>query len=68
MDALDLYYQHRVDPKAPSEDVAGTIRNLIQEGKVKHFGLPEAGATTIRPPHAAQGARDSETSQRMIDR
>jgi aryl-alcohol dehydrogenase-like predicted oxidoreductase len=54
VDALDLYYQHRVDPKVPIEDVAGTIRDLIQEGKVKHFGLSEAGATTIRRAHAVQ--------------
>jgi aryl-alcohol dehydrogenase-like predicted oxidoreductase len=44
-----LYYQHRVDPQVPIEDVAGTVRDLIQEGKVKHFGLSEAGAETGRP-------------------
>ena len=54
VEAIDLYYQHRVDPKVPIEDVAGTVRNLIQEGKVKHFGLSEAGAQTIRRAHAVQ--------------
>ena len=48
VDAIDLYYQHRVDPNAPIEDVAGAVKELIQEGKVKHFGLSEAGAQTIR--------------------
>jgi len=52
VEAIDLYYQHRVDPSVPIEDVAGTIRDLIQEGKVKHFGLSEAGAQTIRRAHA----------------
>ena len=51
---LDLFYQHRVDPGVPIEDVAGTVRKLIQEGKVKHFGLSEAGAKTIRRAHAVQ--------------
>jgi aryl-alcohol dehydrogenase-like predicted oxidoreductase len=54
VDAIDLYYQHRVDPNVPIEDVAGTVRDLIQEGKVKHFGLSEAGADTIRRAHAVQ--------------
>ncbi|WPO77700.1 aldo/keto reductase [Flavobacterium sp. KACC 22761] len=53
-DVIDLYYQHRVDPNVPIEDVAGTIKDLIQEGKVKHFGLSEAGAETIRRAHAVQ--------------
>src|SRR3954447_337961 len=53
-DRIDLYYQHRVDPDVPIEDVAGTIRDLIGEGKVKHFGLSEAGAETIRRAHAVQ--------------
>ncbi|MEN2412432.1 aldo/keto reductase [Flavobacterium mesophilum] len=53
-DVIDLYYQHRVDPNVPIEDVAGTIKDLIQEGKVKHFGLSEAGAETIRHAHAIQ--------------
>lgn len=53
-DYIDLYYQHRVDPKTPIEDVAGTIQDLIKEGKVKHFGLSEAGGATIRRAHAVQ--------------
>ena len=51
---IDLFYQHRVDPNVPIEDVAGTIKDLIQEGKVKHFGLSEAGVQTIRRAHAVQ--------------
>jgi aryl-alcohol dehydrogenase-like predicted oxidoreductase len=51
---IDLFYQHRVDPEVPIEDVAGAVKNLIQEGKVKHFGLSEAGVQTIRRAHAAQ--------------
>jgi aryl-alcohol dehydrogenase-like predicted oxidoreductase len=54
VDAIDLYYQHRVDPAVPIEDVAGTVRDLIAEGKVKHFGLSEAGVRTIRRAHAVQ--------------
>jgi aryl-alcohol dehydrogenase-like predicted oxidoreductase len=54
VEAIDLYYQHRVDPKVPIEDVAGTVRDLIREGKVKHFGLSEAGVQTIRRGHAVQ--------------
>ncbi len=54
VDAIDLFYQHRVDLNVPIEDVAGTVRDLIQEGKVKHFGLSEAGANTIRKAHAIQ--------------
>ncbi len=53
-DHIDLFYQHRVDPNVPIEDVAGTVKDLIQEGKVKHFGLSEAGAETIRKAHAVQ--------------
>jgi aryl-alcohol dehydrogenase-like predicted oxidoreductase len=53
-DVIDLFYQHRVDPGVPIEDVAGTVRDLIQEGKVKHFGLSEAGAGTIRKAHKVQ--------------
>jgi aryl-alcohol dehydrogenase-like predicted oxidoreductase len=53
-DVIDLFYQHRVDPSVPIEDVAGAVRDLIQEGKVKHFGLSEAGAKTIRRAHAVQ--------------
>src|SRR5438045_2641162 len=52
--ALDLFYQHRVDPNVPIEDVAGAVKDLIQEGKVKHFGLSEAGVQTIRRAHAVQ--------------
>src|SRR5512142_436778 len=54
VEAIDLYYQHRVDPNVPIEDVAGTIKELITEGKVKHFGLSEAGVRTIRRAHAVQ--------------
>jgi len=54
IDAIDLFYQHRVDPDVPIEEVAGAVRGLIQEGKVKHFGLSEAGAQTIRRAHAVQ--------------
>jgi len=53
-DRIDLFYQHRVDPNVPIEDVAGTVKQLIEEGKVKHFGLSEAGAQTIRRAHAVQ--------------
>lgn len=53
-DRLDLYYQHRLDPTVPIEDVAGTVKQLIQEGKVKHFGLSEVGVDTIRRAHAVQ--------------
>jgi aryl-alcohol dehydrogenase-like predicted oxidoreductase len=52
-DVIDLYYQHRVDPNVPIEDVAGAVKDLIQQGKVKHFGLSEAGVQTIRRAHAA---------------
>ena len=54
VEVIDLFYQHRVDPDVPIEDVAGTVRDLIAEGKVKHFGLSEAGAATIRRAHAVQ--------------
>jgi aryl-alcohol dehydrogenase-like predicted oxidoreductase len=53
-DRIDLFYQHRVDPNVPIEDVAGAVKELIREGKVKHFGLSEAGAQTIRRAHAVQ--------------
>ena len=53
-DVIDLFYQHRVDPAVPIEDVAGTVKELIQAGKVRHFGLSEAGAGTIRRAHAVQ--------------
>jgi len=54
VDAIDLFYQHRVDPNVPIEDVAGAVKDLIREGKVKHFGLSEAGVRTIRRAHAVQ--------------
>jgi pyridoxine 4-dehydrogenase len=53
-DRIDLFYQHRVDPDVPLEDVAGTVKDLIQQGKVKHFGMSEAGAASIRRAHAVQ--------------
>ena len=53
-DRIDLFYQHRVDPNVPIEDVAATVKDLIREGKVKHFGMSEAGAATIRRAHAVQ--------------
>ncbi len=54
VDAIDLFYQHRVDPNVPIEEVAGAVKELIQQGKVKHFGLSEASASTIRRAHAVQ--------------
>ena len=54
IEAIDLFYQHRVDPNVPIEDVAGAVKDLIQQGKVKHFGLSEAGVKTIRRAHAVQ--------------
>ena len=53
-DAIDLFYQHRVDPNVPMEDVAGAVKDLIQQGKVKHFGLSEAGVESIRRAHKVQ--------------
>jgi aryl-alcohol dehydrogenase-like predicted oxidoreductase len=53
-DRIDLFYQHRVDPNVPIEDVAGTVKNLIRKGKVKHFGLSEAGPQSVRRAHAVQ--------------
>jgi aryl-alcohol dehydrogenase-like predicted oxidoreductase len=53
-DRIDLFYQHRVDPNVPMEDVAGTVKDLIQEGKVNHFGMSEAGVQSIRKAHAVQ--------------
>src|SRR5512146_2965816 len=52
VDAIDLFYQHRVDPEVPIEDVAGAVKDLIREGKVKHFGMSEAAAKTVRRAHA----------------
>ena len=54
IDVIDLFYQHRFDPNVAIEDVAGTIKDLIEEGKVKHFGLSEPGAATVRRAHAVQ--------------
>lgn len=54
IDVIDLFYQHRVDPEVPIEDVAGAVKDLIREGKVRHFGLSEAAARTIRRAHAVQ--------------
>jgi aryl-alcohol dehydrogenase-like predicted oxidoreductase len=54
VDSIDLFYQHRVDPAVPIEDVAGTVKELIREGKVRHFGMSEAGVATIRRAHAVQ--------------
>src|SRR5207237_1089795 len=54
VDAIDLYYQHRVDPEVPIEDVAGAVKDLIRQGKVKRFGMSEAAAKTIRRAHAVQ--------------
>ena len=54
VDAIDLFYQHRVDPEVPIEDVAGAVRDLIQGGKAKNFGMSEAAAQTIRRAHAVQ--------------
>src|SRR5262249_27157810 len=53
-DRIDLFYQHRVDPNVPIEEVAGAVKELIQQGKVKHFGLSEAGVQTLRRAHAVQ--------------
>lgn len=55
VDAIDLFYQHRVDPSVPIEDVAGAVRGLIEQGKVKHFGLSEAATATIRCAHVRHG-------------
>src|SRR5947208_9967146 len=53
-DVIDLFYQHRVDPNVPIEDTAGAVKDLIQQGKIKHFGLSEAGVQTVRRAHAVQ--------------
>jgi aryl-alcohol dehydrogenase-like predicted oxidoreductase len=63
IDCIDLLYQHRVDPEVPIEDVAGTVKELIQGGKVKHFGMSEAGAQTLR---RADGAAGHCTSKRVL--
>lgn len=67
-DRIDLYYQHRVDPNVPIEDVAGTIQDLINEGKVLHFGLSEASASTIRRAHAVQPVTAVQTEYSVMER
>ena len=67
-DRIDLYYQHRVDQKVPIEDVANTIKDLIQEGKVLHFGLSEAGARTIRRAHAVQPVAAIQSEYSLMER
>jgi aryl-alcohol dehydrogenase-like predicted oxidoreductase len=67
-DRIDLYYQHRVDPKVPIEDAAGTIKDLISEGKVLHFGLSEASARTIRRAHAVQPVTAIQTEYSLMER
>ena len=67
-DRIDLLYQHRVDPKVPIEDVAGTVKDLIKEGKVLHFGLSEASAKTIRRAHAVQSVSAVQTEYSFLER
>jgi aryl-alcohol dehydrogenase-like predicted oxidoreductase len=67
-DRIDLYYQHRVDPKVPIEDVAGAIKDLIKAGKVRHFGLSEASAKTIRRAHAVQPLTAIQTEYSLMNR
>src|SRR5580693_1738639 len=67
-DRIDLYYQHRVDPNVPIEDVAGTVKELIAEGKVLHFGLSEASAKTIRRAHAIQPVSAVQTEYSLMNR
>jgi aryl-alcohol dehydrogenase-like predicted oxidoreductase len=67
-DRIDLYYQHRVDLSVPIEDVAGTIKELIQQGKVLHFGLSEPSAATIRRAHAVQPVSAIQTEYSLIER
>ncbi len=67
-DRIDLYYQHRVDPKVPIEDVAGTIKELIKEGKVLHFGLSEASAKTIRKAHMIQPVTAVQTEYSIMEK
>jgi aryl-alcohol dehydrogenase-like predicted oxidoreductase len=66
VEAIDLFYQHRVDPDVPIEDVAGAVKDLIQEGKVKHFGLSEASAKTIRRAHAVQPVAAVQSEYSML--
>jgi len=67
-DRIDLYYQHRVDPNVPIEDVAGAVKDLIQQGKVLHFGLSEAGAKTIRKAHAVQQVAAVQSEYSFMER
>jgi aryl-alcohol dehydrogenase-like predicted oxidoreductase len=67
-DYIDLFYQHRVDPNVPIEDVAGTVKDLIREGKVKHFGLSEAGTETIRKAHGVQTVTALQSEYSMFFR
>src|SRR6266853_933524 len=67
-DRIDLYYQHRVDPKVPIEDVAGAIKDLIKTGKVLHFGLSEASTKTIRRAHAVQPVTAGQTEYSLMQR
>ena len=67
-DRIDLYYQHRVDPAVPIEDVAGTVKELIAQGKVLHFGLSEASAKTIRRAHAVQPVSAIQTEYSLMER
>lgn len=67
-DRIDLYYQHRVDPKVQIEDVAGAIKDLIKDGKVLHFGLSEASARTIRRAHAVQPVTAIQTEYSLMER
>jgi len=67
-DRIDLYYQHRVDPKVPIEDVAGAVKDLIKEGKVLHFGLSEASAKTIRRAHAVQPVAAVQTEYSLMQK
>jgi aryl-alcohol dehydrogenase-like predicted oxidoreductase len=67
-DVIDLYYLHRVDPKVPVEDVAGTVKDLIKEGKVRHFGLSEAAPDTIRKAHAVQQVTAVQSEYSLVER
>ena len=67
-DVIDLFYQHRVDPNVPMEDVAGTVKDLIAEGKVRHFGLSEAGVANIRRAHAVQPVAALQSEYSMFTR
>lgn len=68
VDAIDLYYLHRMDPQTPIEDIAGTVKELIKEGKVKHFGLSEAAPDTIRRAHAVQKVTALQSEYSMLER